>query len=137
MKQNRASSFTYLNEETYLRQDFSFFGSPRVCSVRALAYQTPAVVSHHALTPVPLIPLFHRFDVLMESFSLLLAHCTKIVKKIIYMAMQEVYFHTRIAPKHLESLKQAAHQESVILNFGTAKKIGHHCCKSSPCIQFC
>ena len=71
---NRASSLTYLIEETY--QEFYFFGSPRVCSVRALTYKTPAVVSHHALTPVPLIPLFHRFDALMESFSLLLAPCS-------------------------------------------------------------
>ena len=110
MKQNRAISFKYLNEETYLRQEFSFLGSPRVCSVCALAHLTPAVVSHHALTPVPLIHLFHQFDVLMESFSLLLVHCIKIVSKIIHMAMQEVYFHTHIAPKHLESLKQVAHQ---------------------------
>ena len=132
---NRASSLTYLIEETY--QEFYFFGSPRVCSVRALAYKTPAVVSHHALTPVPLIPLFHRFDVLMESFSLLLAHCTKIVRKIIHMAMQEVYFHSDIPPKHLESLRQVAHQESLILSFGIAKKIGHHYYKCIPCIQFC
>ena len=41
MKQNRARSFTYLNEETYLRQDFSFFGSLRVCSVRVLVYLAP------------------------------------------------------------------------------------------------
>ena len=135
MKQNRASSLAYLNEETY--QEFSFFGSPRVCSVRTLAYQTPAVVSHDALTPVRLIPLSHRFDVLMESFSLLLAHCTKIVRKIIHMAMQEVYFHSHIPPKHLESLRQVTHQESVILSFRIAKKIGHHHYKCIPCIQFC
>ena len=137
LKQNRASSFTYLNEETYLRQEFSFFGCPRVCSVCALAYQTLAVVSHHAPTLVPLIPLFHCFDVLMESFSLFLAHCTKIVRKIVHMAMQKVYFHTHAAPKHLESLKLVAHQESVILSFDIAKKIGHHRCKCIPCIQFC
>ena len=58
MKQNRASSFTNLNEGTYLRQEFSFFfGSPGVCSVPALAYHTPAVVSNHAVTPVQMIPL--------------------------------------------------------------------------------
>ena len=137
LKQNRASSFTYLNEETYLRQEFSFFGCPRVCSVCALAYETLAIVSHHAPTPVPLIPLFHYFDVLMESFSLFLAQCTKIVRKIVHMAMQEIYFHTHTAPKHLESLKLVAHRESVILSFDIAKKIGHHCCKCIPCIQFC
>ena len=100
-------------------------------------YQTPAVVSHHALILVALIPLFHRFDVLMESFSLLLSHCTKIVRKIIHMAMQEVYCHSHVVLKHLDSLKQVAQQESVILSFGIAKKIGHHRCKSISCIQFC
>ena len=58
----------------------------------------------------------------MESFSFLLANCTQIVGKIIHMAMQKVYFHTHIAPKHLESLKQAFHQESATLSFGIAKK---------------
>ena len=53
------------------------------------------------------------------------------------MAMQEVYFHTHISPKRLESLKQVAQQDSVILSFGIAKKIGHHRCKCIPCIQFC
>ena len=51
--------------------------------------------------------------------------------------MQNVYFHTHIALKHLESLKQVVHQESVILSFGIAKKIGYHRCKCIPCIQFC
>ena len=80
--------------------------------------------------------LFYRFDVLMEPFSLLLAHCTNIVRKIIHMAMQEVYFHTHIGPKYLKSLKQFAHQDSVIASFGIAKKIDHHRCKCIPCIQF-
>ena len=53
------------------------------------------------------------------------------------MAMQEVYFYTHISPKRLESLKQVAQQDSVILSFGIAKKIGHHRCKCIPCIQFC
>ena len=118
-------------------KSFRFFGSLRLCSVHALVYQTPAVVSHHALTLVPLIPLFHHFDILMESFSLLLSHCTKIVRKIIRMAMREVHCHSHIAPKHLDSLKQVAHQEFVILSFGIAKKIGHHRWKSISCIQFC
>ena len=56
----------------------------------------------------------------MESFFLPLAHCTKIVRKIIHMAMPEVYFHTHIAPNHLEILKQVAHQGSVILSFDIA-----------------
>ena len=51
--------------------------------------------------------------------------------------MQEVWFHYHIAPKHLDSLKQVAHQEPVILRFGIAKKTGHHRCKCISCIQFC
>ena len=94
------------------------------------------MVNHHAVTPAPLIPLFHCFDVLIESFSLLLTYYTKIVRKINHMAMQEVYFHIHIAPKHLERLKQVAHQKSLMLSFVIAKKIGHHRCKCIPCIQF-
>ena len=137
MKQNRASSFTYLNEETYLRQEFSFFwlseSMQYLCTRVSNTSSSQPSCSHSS----SLIPLFHRFDVLMESFSLLLTHCTKIARKIIHMAMQKVYFHTHIAPKHLESLEQVAHQESAILSFGIAKKTGHHHWKCIPCIQFC
>ena len=61
------------------------------------------VVNHHAFTPVAMIPLFHHFDVLMEAFSLLVTHYTKIVRKIINITMDEVYFHTHIVPKYLEA----------------------------------
>ena len=51
-------------------------------NVIEVPFDTPAVVSHHLFVPLSLIALFYCFYILMESFSMAIAHIAAIFMEI-------------------------------------------------------
>ena len=48
-----------------------------------VCFDTSEVVSYHSFVPLSLVALFHCFDTLMESFSLLITHIVAVIRKLI------------------------------------------------------
>ena len=58
--------------------------------------KAPAVVCHHVCVPSPLIAAFHNFDILMETFSMLITHRTKVFWKSVLVIFEVVHFDAHI-----------------------------------------
>ena len=50
----------------------------------------PAEVSHHAGVPFALIVALHLCNVLVESFSMLITHCSKVWREEVEVGMEEM-----------------------------------------------
>ena len=50
----------------------------------------PAEVSHHARVPFALIVALHLHNVLVESFSMLITHCSKVWREEVEVGMEKM-----------------------------------------------
>ena len=66
--------------------------------LNTVPFEAPPVVCYHVDTAPALIPFFHGFNVLVESFSLFFTNSTKIIWTIVYMASKTMNFNTHVTP---------------------------------------
>ena len=64
-----------------------------------IPYEVPTAVGHNVYVPPTLIPLFHGAEILMETFTLLVAHGTQIFGESVEMCMEVVHVDAHPAPQ--------------------------------------
>ena len=86
-----------------------------VCGV-AFPYQIPYIVSHHGFVPSSLIALFHHLDILVKSFTMLLAYVSQVVTKEIQVGMQKMQLQGHAATKLFITFDQIGHQQHIVVS---------------------
>ena len=64
-----------------------------------------SIVSHHIYIPYTLIPFLHEFQILVESFILLIADHIKIFQEVSKMAMPKMELDVIVAIKHFVAIQ--------------------------------
>ena len=64
-----------------------------------------SIVSHHIYIPYTLIPFLQEFQILVESFILLIADHIKVFQEVSKMGMQKMELDARVAIKHFVAIQ--------------------------------
>ena len=96
---------------------FPLLRSSGMVQIRNISLKAQAVISHHVRVPTPSVTFFHYLYVLVEAFSLLITYVTKVGRKLLKMAEQEMSFYAHIAAKHLIGCQHLVHYFPEILGF--------------------
>ena len=96
---------------------FPLLRSSGMVQIGNISLKAPAVISHHVHVPAPLVTFFHCLYILVEAFSLLFTYITKVGRKLLKMAEQEMNFYAHIAAKQLIGCQYLVHYFPEILGF--------------------
>ena len=111
---------------------FPLLRSSGMVQIRNISLKAPAVMSHHVRVPTPLVMFFHYLYILVEAFSLLITYVTKVGRKLLKMAEQEMNFYAHIAAKQLIGCQHLVHYFPEILGFFVSKEVFNYLEKGHP-----
>jgi len=98
---------------------------------RGIPCQSPTVVGEHSTVPLPLISLLYWRNVLMETFSMFITHCTIFLWEKIQMRVKEVYFSAMLQP-NLVALQKAVYTLLIVLSPSVSQKSFYYKFKTVP-----
>ena len=86
--------------------------------------------------PATMIPGLHLFQVLMESFPLLITHWSQVFRKPVHMWKQVVHLDAHVAAQVSENSQHVVDKFCIVSGLIAAKKVLHYQNKCLPRFQF-
>ena len=114
---------------------FLLLRSSGMVQISNISLKAPAVISHHVHVPMPLVTFFHYLYILAEAFSFLIIYVSKVGRKLLKMAEQEMNFYAHIAAKQLIGCQHLVHYFPEILGFFVSKEVFNYSDKDNQASQ--